>query len=134
MVLESPIPFAFFEILAENVHAAINVGIDKASVRRAVQATLDTLPAELRCSFNTVFWQGIHIKAGCLACIAFLLGYVFNPVKLEFAFQFLTQLIKRNIHKVLVVRLADADVLLHFLVVANHNVSDIHINTFSNKQ
>ena len=47
MVLENPIPFAFFEILAENVHAAIDVGIDKASVRRAVQATLDTFATEL---------------------------------------------------------------------------------------
>ena len=47
MVLESPIPFAFFEIFAENVHAAIDVSIDKASVRRAVQASLDTLSAEL---------------------------------------------------------------------------------------
>ena len=45
MVLESPIPFAFFEIFAENVHAAIDVSIDKASVRRAVQASLDTLSA-----------------------------------------------------------------------------------------
>ena len=45
MVLESPIPFAFFEIFAENVHATIDVSIDKASIRRAVQASLDTLSA-----------------------------------------------------------------------------------------
>ena len=47
MVLENPIPFAFFEIFAENVHAAIDVSIDKASIRRAVQATLNTFSAEL---------------------------------------------------------------------------------------
>ena len=85
MVLESPIPFAFFEIFAENVHAAIDVSIDKASVRRAVQASLDTLSAELWDILIPEFGKEIHVKAGCLACIAFLLGYVFNPVKLAFA-------------------------------------------------
>ena len=134
MVLENPIPLAFIEILAENIHAAIDVSIDKASIRRAVQASLDTLSAELRNVLIPEFWKGIHIKAGCLARVAFLLGNIFNPVKLAFALQLLTELVKRNIHKVLVVRFADADVLLHLLVVANHNVSDIHINTFFHKQ
>ena len=95
MVLENPIPFAFFEIFAENVHAAIDVSIDKASIRRAVQATLDTLSAELWDILIPEFGKGIHVKAGCLACITFLLGYVFNPVKLAFALQLLTQFIKR---------------------------------------
>ena len=85
MVLESPIPFAFFEIFAENVHAAIDVSIDKASVRRAVQASLDTLSAELWDILIPEFGKEIHVKAGCLACIAFLLGYVFNPMKFAFA-------------------------------------------------
>ena len=82
MVLEIPIPLAFIEILAKNVHAAIDVGVDKTSVRRTVQATLDTFATELRCSFNPVFRQGIHIKAGCLARVAFLLGNIFNSMKI----------------------------------------------------
>ena len=73
MVLEKPIPLAFIEILAENVHAAVDICIDKASIRRAVQASLDTFATELWNVLIPEFGKGIHIKAGCLACIAFLL-------------------------------------------------------------
>ena len=82
MVLESPIPFAFFEIFAENVHAAIDVSIDKASVRRAVQASLDTLSAELWDILIPEFGKEIHVKAGCLAkMIIVVIRQIFTSIE-----------------------------------------------------
>lgn len=126
-----PLQVAFIEILAEDVHGAVDVGVNQGAVRGAVQAAPDAASAEFMWKAAVVLpaglvkdRDGVAVQGRCLGGVALLLRVVLYPVEGALGGELLPQPVVRDRDEILVVHRAHAHVLLHLAVVAHHHGGD----------